>query len=88
MFNSITEVKEANKANGFYFFSKDTMRFFSSRVESTLYKNQCFITSEKKCFDDYTRVYSIRKARGDASIETIEQGIESIEEARKIIRSL
>lgn len=88
MFNSLSELKEANKEAGFHFFSPDTMRFFASRIESTLYKNQCFITSEKKCFEDYTRVYSVRKANSDASITTVDSQIESIEEARKIIRTV
>ena len=84
MFETIDEVKEANKELGHHFFSPDTMKFFASRVESSLYKNQTFITSEKKCFDDYTRVYCVRKALSNGSIETVERQISSIEEARKI----
>lgn len=71
MFETIADVKEANKASGRYFFSPDTMRFFDSQIESTLYRNQCFITSEKACFSDYTRVYHVRRARSDGSIETL-----------------
>jgi hypothetical protein len=88
MFNTIAELKQANKDAGMYFFSKDTMNFFASRIESSLYKNQCFITSEKKCFNDYTRVYSVRRARPDASIETLEKDFACIESAREYIKQI
>lgn len=87
MFKTISEVKETNKANGYFFFSKDTMRFFASKIESSLYKNQCFVTSEKKCFDDYTRVYNVRKVKPNASIITIEKNIEDLETARRIAKN-
>lgn len=48
MFGDIESVKRANKENGYHFFDYETMKFFASRIESKLYKNQCFITSEKK----------------------------------------
>ena len=71
MFKTISEVKQANTNLGHHFFDRDTMRFFDSKIESTLYKNQCFITSEKKCFNDYNRVYAVRRARSNGSIETV-----------------
>lgn len=49
-----------------HFFSKNTMRFFASRltsnfkqIDSTRY---LFITSEKKSFNDCTRVFTLRIA--------------------------
>lgn len=87
MFKNIKELKEANKEAGYHFFSKEIMKFFASKIESNLYKNKTFITSEKKCFDDYTRVYSVRKANSDASIETVKTDIKTIEEARIVARS-
>ena len=47
---TMADVKQANKDAGYYFFSRDTMRFFGTRIESTLYKNNTFITS------DYTKM--------------------------------
>lgn len=47
-----------------YFFSKDTMRFFRSRVLQDVYQGPggvYFVTSEKACFDDYKRVFTVRK---------------------------
>ena len=85
MFKNITEVKQANKALGHYFFSADTMSFFASKVESELSRNQLFITSEKKCFEDYTRVYSVRRANSDGSISTLVQDLASLESAQDYI---
>lgn len=87
MFESIKEVKQANKELGHHFFDSDTMNFFASSVETTLYKNQTFITSEKKCFDDYTRVYSVRLVKPNGSIDTIERGLPSLKDARKVAKS-
>lgn len=46
----IEEVKQSNREHGFHYFSRDTMRFFSSRVSDRAYKvgdKAYFITSEK-----------------------------------------
>jgi hypothetical protein len=51
-----------HKSGGGHFFDRDTMRFFRSRILEFDVITGYFITSEKKCFSDYTRVYSIRKA--------------------------
>jgi hypothetical protein len=73
MFNTIAEVKKANKAKGQHFFSKDTLAFFGSNVYNGLYTvagRQFFITSE----DNYNRTergYTIREAMPDGDIETI-----------------
>ena len=48
-----------------HFFDRDTMRFFKSRLTSH-YKRVSdfeayFVTTEKRCFDDHTRVASVRR---------------------------
>ena len=35
---TIADVKQVNKDAGYYFFSRDTMRFFGTQIESALYK--------------------------------------------------
>ena len=57
---TIADVKKANADAGFYFFSKDTMRFFGTRIMSTLYKNNTFITSDYTSFDRDKRKFSVR----------------------------
>lgn len=44
---TITEMKERNQEKGFYFFERDTMRFFRSRIETQANNGGYFITSEK-----------------------------------------
>ena len=56
----MADVKQANKDAGYYFFSRDTMRFFGTRIVSTLYKNNTFITSDYTGFERNNRAYSVR----------------------------
>lgn len=90
---NIEEIKKLNKDIRHHFFDLKTMKFFSSKVESKLFSNGTFITSEKKCFEDNTRVFSIRRARHTTDlisgnktftgeIETLEKGIKSLEQAK------
>jgi hypothetical protein len=48
-----------------HFFSPDTLRFFRSRISEIGYRHPdgsvYFLTSEKKCFNDPTRVWSVRR---------------------------
>lgn len=48
-----------------HFFSPDTLRFFRSRISEIGYRHPdgsvFFLTSEKKCFNDLTRVWSVRR---------------------------
>jgi hypothetical protein len=69
---TMDDVKRINAEKGFHFFSPDTMRFFKSKIESQLYADKYFITSEKKGFEDSTRGYSVREFNKDTGdIETI-----------------
>lgn len=62
---TIQEIKQGNIGAGQYFFSPDTMRFFASRTLDEVHEGIdggiYFITSEKKCFEDPTRVFTIRE---------------------------
>ena len=58
---TMADVIRINGDKGQHFFSSDTMKFFNSKIESKLLDGRLFITSEKKCFNDYTRVYSVRR---------------------------
>jgi len=60
---TISEIRAINREKGFYFFSRDTMEFFKSKVFPDVfsaYERSYFITSEKACFDNPTRVYKVR----------------------------
>ena len=89
MFKTISDVKAANKAAGYYFFSRSTNRFFGSRVESSLYGGRFFITSEDN-FDRSARFYTIREALPGGDIRTVSEfnGFRYIEDARDECRRL
>ena len=57
---TMADVKAHNKLAGYYFFSRDTMKFFGTRIVSSLYKNNTFITSDYTGFERTTRKYSVR----------------------------
>lgn len=44
---TINDVRRINRAKGLHFFDADTIRFFGSRVESQLFDNLTFVTSEQ-----------------------------------------
>lgn len=91
MFKTIADVRQANKESGGYFFSRDTVRFFGSRVESSLYAGRYFITSEKAGFSSTLRKFTIREALPDGSVNTVTDTFNKfrcIEDAREECRSL
>ena len=75
----INQVKRANKELGHHWFSRDTMRFFKSRVGTRVYKGKYFISSEQfECFGSSghgyhiePRKYTVRIANEDGSIDTV-----------------
>lgn len=72
-FNSVYEIKRTNEDNGRYFFSPATMRSFKSRVHDAVYSGCVFVTSEKNDMPycaPQPRVYTVRIALADGSIET------------------
>jgi len=72
-FGSISLIKATNARNGFYFFSKGAMRSFNTRVHDVVYGNCVFVTSERNDIPycaPQPRVYTVRIAMADGSIET------------------
>ena len=56
---------------GSHFFSPDTMRFFSSRIQTTPpYKGRVFVTSERMNWNS-PRLYTVRAVQPSGNIETI-----------------
>jgi len=70
MFDTMDEVREANRAAGRHWFEPSTMRFFNSRIGSELYGNKYFISSERFDYNS-PRLYTIRYVYPDGSITTI-----------------
>lgn len=73
-FVSIEDIKSANAANGQYWFSPQSLKFFSSKIENKVYGGRLFITSEQfESSDGHKdpRRWSIRLTEDDGSIWTI-----------------
>jgi len=67
MFENITQVKKANKAQGGHFFDPQAMRFFNSKVESSVIGGRFFVTSERYDLDALKR-YTIREVAPSGEI--------------------
>lgn len=88
-FWDMNEVRRANKDRGHHWFEPSTLRFFRSRVGDTLYGGRYFVSSEQ--FDDgYPRLYTVREAMSDGSIETVGefQEYETRDQAIRAIKAL
>ena len=57
---TMADIKQKLHADGNHFFDPDTMRFFFFIFESSLYKNNTFITSEYTGFERTKRAYTVR----------------------------
>lgn len=68
---TLSEAKAIYKTGGGHFFDRETFKYWGSRIESGLYKNRCFVTSENN-FDGSRRAYTVRRFSPDfLNIETV-----------------
>ena len=58
---SIEEIIQANRREGGHFFDRAALRFFNSRIGSSIYGGRFFITSEQFDRDLSPRLYTIRE---------------------------
>ena len=86
---TITEIKKlATEGKSPYFFSPDTMRFFSSKVYNHIKEVEngfLFITSE--VFGDNPRHYQLRLISLDGSINYYGERFDSLKKARDFLNS-
>lgn len=68
---TMSHIKSYCWNHGSHFFSPDTMRFFSSRIQMTPpYKGRVFVTSERMNWNS-PRLYTVRAVQPSGNIETI-----------------
>lgn len=89
---TVERLKAYNTAQGYYFFSPDTLRYFDSRIAPDIINTPTgiiFITSEK--FNDNTpRLYTVRIMHEDGSVSDVNckfQQFPSLTAARKHART-
>lgn len=74
-YRTIEDIQRRNRAAGFYFFEPATMRFFSSRVQSSIYVAKdgraYFVTSERGTWPGARRLYTVRVAELSGDINTV-----------------
>lgn len=69
-FTSIDEIRRANEAAGYYWFSPDTLRWFRSRIHADVYDGRYFVTSERNPSGE--RRYTVREVTDDGEVKTAE----------------
>lgn len=92
---TIAEMKAINKAKGYHFFDKDSMRFWGSKVYTAPNKYRLFIESHDN-FDRTKKLYTVRFFNVCGSIEIIEpaniaetyEHFESLENAKDFLKKL
>lgn len=70
----IESIKHANTVRGMHWFDKSTLRFFSSRVGSTVYQGPggVYFTSSEQFDARSPRLYSVRKFNPETGgVETV-----------------
>ena len=90
-YRTLSYLRYANEQAGMHFFDRSTMKFWKSRVESTLIAGRFFITSEDEwCIDGRTprRIYCVRHANDNATITTVRSHMRDKEAARDLIAVL
>lgn len=68
-FKSMAELRKKSLSSGNHFFSPANMKFFSSKVETSLIAGRYFITSDRNHRNE--KAFTIRMAKDDASILTV-----------------
>ncbi|RJQ46849.1 MAG: hypothetical protein C4534_02045 [Gaiellales bacterium] len=87
-YNSMADVKRANHESGGFWFEPATMRYFQTKIETSLIAGRYFVTSERH--EDEPRRYTCREALPDGSIESVGQfqQYRTLKEAREAIAGL
>lgn len=90
---TMADVRRLHTAAGGHFFDRATMRFFNSRIESSLYQGGYFVTSEQfvdSAGEAHAREYLVRHfyAEDPRRIVTVGEPHGSKDDAVRMIRAL
>lgn len=68
---TLAEAKAIYITGSGHFFDRETLKYWGTRVESGLYKNRCFVTSDLD-FDGSRRAFTVRRFSPDfLHVETV-----------------
>jgi len=87
IFDNIDDLMLFNAQRGFHYFDPTTMRSFGSRVGKKVYGG-CVFTESVDNYNRTSKVYRVKVAMSDGSIETFEGDCGSNAKARRIAMKL
>ena len=86
-FKSIVEIRKKNLEAGFYFFSKETLKYNGSIVEPKVYDGRFFIASDE--VGQYGKVYKIWEISVEGRVTLAVLGrYKTLEEAEVAVKEL
>lgn len=84
-FKSIEQLKLVNAANGFFFFSPDTMKFFKTKICGGIIFGRFFITQDSMPNIMFT-VREIASDKGDINTNPLNQRFATRKEAKEALK--
>ena len=90
MFNSMKELREANKKLGHLFFDRKSMKLWNLKIETPLYRGTFFITSQKGNAAKDKRKFKINQAAPNGAISTAGNvgGYGTLDDAKDAVKAL
>lgn len=90
MFNSMKELREANKKIGHFFFDRSSMKLWNLKIETPLYRGTFFITSQKGNAAKDKRKFKINQAAPNGAISTAGKvgGYNTLDDAKDAVKVL
>lgn len=90
---TIEDAKQVNEDNGYYFLSPDTLKFFDTKIESDIIKDQYFIINDAAGFRDRRpggrREYKVCKVDWETGqIDYVKRGFDDLEDAEVFVENL
>lgn len=87
-FKNMKSVRKANKSIGHFFFDRNNMKFWDTKVETPLYRGRYFVTSEAQRPPKEGRGYQVHEVLDSGVILNVGYKLDSLDDAKEEIKNL
>ncbi len=88
MFKTMSDVRAKNKEIGHFFFDRETMKFWDSKVETGLFRGRYFITSERERTATAKRKFKVREVLKTGEIISVGIQYPDLDSAKEAVKAL